>query len=104
MAGTYRNLVRERIESGGFAAVIEFTTPETSEEFETAIAPIVELGERVKSDARVAGVALTDRVKSDDDHDPVRVAHRVAEASGKATTVHLSGKDRDPAYVADALR
>lgn len=104
MAAAYRNLVRERIESGSFAAVIEFTTPEASEEFETALAPIVELGERIKADARVAGVALTDRVKSDDDHDPVRVAHRVAEASGKATTVHLSGKDRDPAYVADALR
>jgi methylenetetrahydrofolate reductase (NADPH) len=42
-------------------------------------------------------------VKSDDDHDPVRVAHRVAEASGKAATVHLSGKDRQPAYVADSL-
>jgi methylenetetrahydrofolate reductase (NADH) len=99
----YRNLVRERIENGGFAAVIEFTTPEASEEFEVAIAPIVELGERIKADARVAGVALTDRVKSDADHDPVRVAHRVAQASGKATTVHLSGKDRDAAYVADAL-
>jgi methylenetetrahydrofolate reductase (NADPH) len=99
----YRNVVRERIENGDFAAIIEFTTPEASEEFETAIAPIVELGARIRDDARVAGVALTDRVKSDDDHDPVRVAHRVAQASGKATTVHLSGKDRDPAYVADAL-
>src|SRR5918996_302150 len=98
MAAAYHNLVRERIERGGFAAVIEFTTPEASEEFETAIAPIVELGERIKSDARVAGVALTDRVKSDDDHDPVGVAHRVAQASGKAPTVHLSGKDRDAAY------
>jgi methylenetetrahydrofolate reductase (NADPH) len=100
----YRNVVREQLEHGGFAAVVEFTTPEASEEFEGAIAPIVELGQRIKSDPRVAGVALTDRVKSDHDHDPVRVAHRVAEASGKAPTVHLSGKDRQPAYVADALR
>jgi methylenetetrahydrofolate reductase (NADPH) len=99
----YLNVVREQVQTGGFAAVIEFTTPESSEEFEAAIAPIIELGARIKDDPRVAGVALTDRVKSDDDHDPVRVAHRVAEASGKATTVHLSGKDRDPAYVADAL-
>lgn len=100
----YRNVVRDEVEKGGFAAVVEFTTPEASEEFESAIAPIVELGERIKDDPRVAGVALTDRVKSDDDHDPVRVAHRVAEVSGKATIVHLSGKDRDPVYVADALR
>jgi len=102
--GQYHNVVRERIGDGSFAAVIEFTTPEASEEFEGAIAPIVELGARIKADPRVAGVALTDRVKSDNDHDPVRVAHRVAEASGKATTVHLSGKDRRPEYVADALR
>lgn len=99
----YPNVVREQVRGGGFAAVIEFTTPEASEEFEAAITPIVELGARIKGDPRVAGVALTDRVKSDHDHDPVRVAHRVAEASGKAPTVHLSGKDRDPAYVADAL-
>jgi methylenetetrahydrofolate reductase (NADPH) len=99
----YRNVVRERLENGGFAAVIEFTTPEAGEDFVTAIAPVVELGERIKDDPRVAGVALTDRVKSDHDHDPVRVADRVAAASGKATTVHLSGKDRQPSYVADAL-
>lgn len=100
----YHNMVREQIGTGRFAVVIEVTTPEASEAFEGAIAPIVELGEQIKADPRIAGVALTDRVKSDHDHDPVRVAHRVAEASGKATTVHLSGKDRQPDYVAGALR
>lgn len=99
----YRNVLREQLAHGRFVAAVEFVTPEASEEFEGAVAPVVELGERVKGDSRFHAIALTDRVKSDHDHDPVRVAARVAEASGKAPTVHLSGKDRDPAWLADSL-
>ena len=99
----YGNLLRDRLERREFVASIEFVTPEASEPFEAAIAPIVELAEHIKADARFHTIAVTDRVKSDDDHDPVRVAARVAEACGKAPTVHLSGKDRDAAWVEDAL-
>ncbi|MBI4637039.1 MAG: methylenetetrahydrofolate reductase C-terminal domain-containing protein [Candidatus Rokubacteria bacterium] len=102
-APRHSNELRRRLSGGEWVVSIEFVTPEASEEFEGAIAPIVALGERSKGDPRIHTIALTDRVKSDDDHDPVRVARRVAEASGKAPTVHLSGKDRDPAWLADAL-
>lgn len=99
----YRNELRDEMAKGGFVVSIECVTPEASEEIESAIAPFLELGERVKGDLRIHAIALTDRVKSDNDHDPVRVARRVAEASGKAPTVHLSGKDRDRAWVLGAL-
>src|ERR1700675_781139 len=99
----YRNELRDEMVKGGFVVSIECVTPEASEELETAIAPFLELGERTKGDLRIHAIALTDRVKSDNDHDPVQVARRVAEASGKAPTVHLSGKDRDRAWVLDAL-
>jgi len=99
----YANDLRQRISRGEFVVSIEFVTPEASEEFEVAIAPVVALAERLKGDPRIHTVALTDRVKSDHDHDPVRVAARVAEASGKAPTVHLSGKDRDQAWLLDSL-
>ena len=99
----YRNELREEMAKGGFVVSIECVTPKASDEFETAIVPFVELGERVKGDPRIHTIALTDRVKSDNDHDPVRVARRVAEASGKTPTVHLSGKDRDRPWVLDAL-
>jgi methylenetetrahydrofolate reductase (NADPH) len=98
-----RNELRERLSRGEFVVSVEVVTPEASEEFESAIAPITEFAERTKGDARVHTLALTDRVKSDHDHDPIRVAARVAEASGKAPTVHLAGKDRDRPWLVDAL-
>jgi methylenetetrahydrofolate reductase (NADPH) len=100
----YVNRARQRLERGEFVASIEFVTPEAHEEFEASIAPIIELAEHVKADSRFDTIALTDRVRSDHDHDPVSVAARVAEASGKSPIVHLSGKDRDPWWIADALR
>jgi methylenetetrahydrofolate reductase (NADPH) len=102
-ATRYRNLLRERLERRDFTAAIEFVTPEASEVLEGAIAPAIELAERIKADPRVDTIAVTDRVRSDRDHDPVVVASRVAEACGKAPTVHLSGKDRDAAWLDSAL-
>lgn len=100
----YDNVLRRRLGQGEFVASIEFVTPEASDEFEAAIAPIIDLAEHIKADPRFHTIAVTDRVKSDDDHDPVRVAARVAEICRKAPVIHLSGKDRDPAWLADALR
>src|SRR5437870_9782943 len=99
----YDNVLRRRLGQAQFVASIEFVTPAAHEPFETAIAPITELAERIKADARFDTIALTDRVKSDHDHDPVRVAAHVAEACGKAPLVHLSGKDRDQAWLLDSL-
>ena len=100
----YDNLLRRSLGQGEFVASIEVVTPEASEEFEGAVAPIIDLAEHIKADPRFHTIALTDRVKSDDDHDPVRVAAWVAEVCRKAPTIHLSGKDRDPASIADSLR
>src|SRR5439155_16962984 len=100
----YDNVLGRRLRKGQFVASIEFVTPAAHEPFETAIAPITELAERIKADARFDTIALTDRVKSDHDHDPVRVAAHVAEACGKVPLVHLSGKDRDAGRFADSLR
>jgi methylenetetrahydrofolate reductase (NADPH) len=100
----YQNRWWEGLQSGQFVASIEFVTPEASEALEEAIGPIVELAEHIKADSRFATIALTDRVRSDHDHDPVVVASRIAEVCRKAPLVHLSGKDRDPGWLADALQ
>lgn len=100
---TAENLLRRRLHAGEFVLSVEFVTPAASEALETALGPGLMLAECAKGDARIAAVAVTDRVKSDDDHDPVVVAGRIAEASGKAPLVHLAGKDRDPAWLAAAL-
>lgn len=95
-AGAYRNLLKDTLAGGGFAYTVEVVTPEAVKEFEPAIASILELARYVKDEPRVSAVAITDRVKSDHDHDPVEIAHRVAEACGKEPLVHLAGKDRGP--------
>lgn len=99
----YENVLQQHLSRADFVVSVELVTPEASEEFESAVAPAVELAERIKDDPRIHALALTDRVKSDDDHDPVRVAMRVAEASGKGPIVHLAGKDRDRAWFLEAL-
>src|SRR5262245_23591588 len=99
----YRNPLRDRLLARQFVVSIEFVIPESREQFETSIAPVLELAEHIKGDARVDTIGLTDRVKSDDDHDPIRVASLVAEACGKTPIVHLSGKDRDSVWLTEAL-
>jgi methylenetetrahydrofolate reductase (NADPH) len=64
----------------------------------------VTLASAAAGDPRIAGLSVTDRVRSDDDHDPVEVAARVASASGKVPVVHLSGKNRTPADLERGIR
>ena len=98
-----KNPLREALGKGEFAVTVEVVTPERAKPLDEALAPARKLGRGLAHDSRVAGLSVTDRVKSDDDHDPVLVAADLAEASGKAPVVHLSGKDRTPADFARTL-
>ena len=62
------------------------------------------LASAAAGDPRIAALNVTDRVRSDRDHDPVEVAARLASASGKVPLVHLSGKDRTPADLERAVQ
>jgi methylenetetrahydrofolate reductase (NADPH) len=95
MSSAYAEDIRVALAGGKFFWTVEFVTPESAEPFEAAVKPAVALAERVRDESRVAGLSVTDRVRSDLDHDPVSVAVRLAEASGKQPLVHLAGKDRE---------
>ena len=84
------NVLRSSLEGGRFAINIEFTAPDLSESADG----VLRLAELAAADARVAAIAITDRVPSITTHDPVDLAVRVAEVSGKMPLVHLSGKNR----------
>lgn len=98
------NRLREALSKGEFAVTVEVVAPERSKELGVALAPILRLARALASDPRLVGLSVTDRVKSDRDHDPIRIALEVAWASGKAPLVHLSGKDRTPADLERSLR
>jgi methylenetetrahydrofolate reductase (NADPH) len=97
------NRLREALAARRFATTVEVVTPTRAQDLAEALGPALALARGLADDGRVAALSVTDRLRSDDDHDPVRAAHRLAEASGATPLVHLSGKDRTPESLARAL-
>ena len=108
MSGTptspsYPNRIREGLETGDFTITVEIVAPARSEPLAPALEPACRLAEDIRDDSRIAGLSVTDRVHSDDDHDPVAVAALLAAASGAQPLIHLAGKDRELADLIDAV-
>jgi methylenetetrahydrofolate reductase (NADPH) len=97
------NRLRDALSTRRFAVMVEVVTPPRDVELTAALAPALGLARAVAGDARVDALSVTDRVRSDDDHDPVHVAAMLAAACGVTPVVHLSGKDRAPEQLARAL-
>jgi methylenetetrahydrofolate reductase (NADPH) len=91
-----RNRVREGLARGEFVLTFEMVAPELDQPFEASIAPALRLAEWVGADPRIHGLSVTDRVRSDRDHDPVAIGARLMAASGIQPIVHLSGKACSP--------
>ena len=89
-----RNRIREALARGEFVLTFEVVAPELEKPFEESIAPALELAELVGVNSRIHGLSVTDRVKSDRDHDPVAIGARILATSGTQPIVHLSGKER----------
>ncbi|MDR7555163.1 MAG: methylenetetrahydrofolate reductase C-terminal domain-containing protein [Armatimonadota bacterium] len=98
------NRVRDALADGRFFLTVEVASPTASQPFDDAVRPIVALARAAASDGRVAAIALTDRSRSDHDHDPVAIGAHLAAATGVVPLVHLAGKDRSPADLDAALR
>ncbi len=92
---TYPNHVRESLSTGDFILTIELATPVATVPLDDAIRPLLVLAREIRDDPRVDAIALTDRSRSDHDHDPIVTGHRVAEVSGKLPIIHWAGKDRN---------
>lgn len=97
------NRLREALQGGRFAITVEIVPASRDRAFEESLRPALTLAVALADEPRLAGLSVTDRVRSDDDHDPVRVAAALARASGIVPVVHLSGKDREPGHLAFSL-
>jgi len=100
MSSVTRNALREGLDGGEFIVTLEFCLPEAG----TDLADLYDLAEFAGEDRRIHAIALTDRVTSEADYDPVEVAGEVMRRSGKVPLVHLSGKDRTLEDLADRLQ
>lgn len=90
----YPNYVREALASRRFVLTIEVATPRATEPFEDAIRSMLVLAREIRDDPRIDAIAVTDRSRSDHDHDPIVTGARMAEVCGKMPIVHWAGKDR----------
>jgi len=99
MSGSAVNALRDAIDRNGFLVTLEFCCPPREE----SLGPLHALCEYAAADPRVHAVALTDRVTSERDHDPVDLGPEVMRRSGKVPLIHLSGKDCTPQITRDRL-
>lgn len=99
-----RNQLAEDLRAGRFVVTFEFVTPPRRVTPPLALAPALELARGAAADERIAAIAVTDRVKTDFDHDPWLMAQPIGLAMGKQPLVHLSGKGRSPEDFQAALR
>ena len=95
-AGGWVNRFRQRLTAQQFAVNVELVTPRADRPLAEALEPFHEFATAMGRDERIAAVAVTDRVKSDGDHDPVATAAWVAQRCGLQPLVHWAGKDRTP--------
>jgi methylenetetrahydrofolate reductase (NADH) len=97
------NRLREALSTGTFAITLEIVTPERRVPLAEALAAPLACARAIAADPRIAALSVTDRVRSDDDHDVIDVAIELGRAAGLMPVVHLSGKDRDRACVTSSL-
>ncbi len=85
-----------RLREGSFLIIVEMNTPASVQPFESAMALSTAMAARVAKCESVAAIAVTDRLHSEDCHDPVATATALKAASGKPVLMHLSGKGSSP--------
>jgi 5,10-methylenetetrahydrofolate reductase len=92
-----------RLRDGTFLVIIELNTPGAEQPFDSAMALSTALASRAGKCAEVTALALTDRLRGEDCHDPVATADVLATASGKPVVMCLSGKGSSPERIRSAL-
>ena len=103
MSFTGENPFAERLRDGKFLILFEYSPPMQEQPFESAITFGAAIARRVRNVPEISGMAVADRLKGENTHDPVEVAAALAEASEKAPLLHISGKGSSPARVRELL-
>ncbi len=96
------NHIRTSLAAGRFFWSVEFI-PSVDKILRDALGKLGGIAEAMKHDASLAGFAITDRVHSSRDPDPVAAGTNLLAQSGKQPLVHFSGKDRDIEDLAETL-
>ena len=96
------NEIRAALAAKRFFWTIEFI-PSVDKVLRDELHKLGGVADALRTDALLAGFAVTDRVVSDRDPDPIAAAAHLGDQSGKQPLVHLSGKGRDIGDYAQVL-
>lgn len=92
-----------RLREGQFFLVIELNSPDAGQPFESGVAIGTAMARRIRSMDDVLAIAVTDRFRREDCHDPMDTASRFADASQKPVVLCCSGKGSDGNRIRDLL-
>src|SRR5688500_645357 len=96
------NAIREGLHNGRFFWTIEFI-PSRDKVLRDELHKLGGIAGVLSEDPLLAGFAVTDRVASDRDPDPVAAASHLLDATGKQPLVHFSGKGRELQHLHEFL-
>ncbi len=86
------NPLAMRMRNGEFSFLLEFDTPPLDRDLEKAAAMPIFLAKRLENVSSINALAVTDRLHTEDSHDPSAMAEIMGAKSGKPTVMNLSGK------------
>jgi 5,10-methylenetetrahydrofolate reductase len=89
------------LRAGKFVVLLEVDSPPGDQPFESIVAMASSMAKRIAKVPEIVGMAVTDRMSGEADHDPVDTATRLAEASGKMPVLYVSGKGSEEDRVRD---
>ena len=96
------NAIREGLHNGSFFWSLEFG-PSRDKVLRDELHKLDGIASVVSNDPLLAGFAVTDRVASDSDPDPVTAAAHFLDVTGKQPLVHFSGKGRELQHLHEFL-
>lgn len=97
------NPLVSRLRNGEFFLLIECNTSPLEQPLEASLTLARSVARKISDVPEVVGMAVTDRLRTEDTHDPVETAARLAEASGKPPVVYLSGKGSSEERIREIL-
>ncbi len=90
----YENRLLQRLQAGEFVLTLESPPLGSAKPLEEVVDSVVRMGRWIQRDGRIAAMTISDRVRTDHDHDALLVGCRVAEATRLMPVVHWAGKGR----------
>ncbi|MDR5709070.1 MAG: methylenetetrahydrofolate reductase C-terminal domain-containing protein [Armatimonadota bacterium] len=90
----YVNQLQQRLQAGQFVLTLESPPLSGSKPLGEVADSVIRMGRWARQDGWIAALTISDRVRTDRDHDALLVGRMVADTTGVLPLVHWAGKGR----------